>query len=57
MFNSLFKAVLGVVAVPVAVVADVVEVVVDPSKTGSYTALELGQMLQNLQDATNPNKD
>lgn len=56
MFESLFKAVLGAVTVPVAVVADVATLggaIVD--KNEPYTASAVKDVLQNLKDATKPN--
>ena len=55
-FESLAKAALGVVTVPVAVVADVVTLggaLTDKDKP--YTAGAVSDVLQNLEDATKPN--
>lgn len=54
-FESLTKAALAVVTVPVGAVADVVTmggVLTDREK--SYTAEAVGDLVQNLKDATKP---
>lgn len=55
MLESLTKAALGVVAVPVGVVADVVTLggaLTDQPKP--YTAKAVSDLVQNLEDATKP---
>ena len=55
MLESLAKAALGVVTVPVGVVADVVTLggaLTDKDKP--YTAEAVGDMVQNLEDAARP---
>ena len=55
MIESLAKAALGVVTVPVAVVADVVTLggaLTDKDKP--YTAEAVSDVVQNLEDATKP---
>jgi hypothetical protein len=55
MLKSLAKASLGVVTVPVAVVADVVTLggaLTDKDKP--YTAEAVSEVVQNLKDATSP---
>lgn len=55
MLESLTKAALGVVTVPVALVADAVTLggaLTDKDKP--YTADAVSDVIQNLEDATNP---
>jgi predicted benzoate:H+ symporter BenE len=55
MLESLAKAALGVVTVPIAVIADVVTLggaVVD--KDRPYTADAVSDVVKNLEDATKP---
>lgn len=55
MLESLTKAALSVVTVPVAVVADVVTLggaITDQNQT--YTGKAVSDMVQNLEDATKP---
>lgn len=58
MFESLAKAALGVVTVPVALVADVVTLggaLTD--KDQPYTADAASDIVKNLEDATKPDRD
>jgi hypothetical protein len=58
MLESLAKAALGVVTVPVAVVADVVTLggaVVERDKP--YTADAVSEVVKNLEDAAKPKQD
>lgn len=58
MLESLAKAAAAVVAVPVAVVADVVTLGGTLSDKGeSYTADALSDMVDNLKDATTPRQE
>jgi len=55
MFGDLFKAVVGVITVPVAIVADVVTlggVLTDKGQT--YTADAVSDVVKNLENATKP---
>lgn len=55
MFDSLFKAALSVVTIPVSVVADVATLggtLTDKDET--YTGSAVGDLVQNLKDATKP---
>jgi hypothetical protein len=57
MFESLAKAATAVVTVPVAVVADTITLggaLTDKNKP--YTAEALGDMVDNLKDATRPER-
>jgi len=57
MLESLAKAAISVVTVPVAVVADVVTLggsLTDKDKP--YTAEAVSDLVKNLENATNPNK-
>lgn len=57
LLNSLTKAAVGVVATPVALVADVVTMggaLTD--KDQPYTAEALADILKNLENATDPDK-
>ncbi len=55
MLESLAKAALGVVTVPVAVVADVMTMGgVLTDKDRPYTADAVSDIVQNLEDATKP---
>lgn len=57
MLESLAKAAVGVVTVPVAVVADVVTLGGSlTDKDEPYTASAVSDVVQNLADATNPTK-
>lgn len=56
MIGSLVKAAAAVVTVPVAVVADVVTLGgLSTEKDKPYTAEALGDLMDNLKEATNPN--
>jgi hypothetical protein len=56
MLESLAKAAVGVVTVPVAVAADVVTLGGSlTDKTEPYTAKAVSDVVQNLTDATKPN--
>jgi hypothetical protein len=52
MFESLLKAVVGVVTLPVAAVADVVTLGGTLSNQDSYTATAAKNVLKNLEEAT-----
>lgn len=55
MFDSLFKAALSVVTIPVSVVADVATLggtLTD--KEDTYTGEAVSDLVQNLKDATKP---
>jgi len=55
MFESLFKAALSVVTVPVSVVADVVTLGGSlTDKDEPYTTTAVSDAVQNLKDATKP---
>ena len=57
MLGSLVKAAAAVVTVPVSLVADVVTLGgVCTDKDRPYTADAVSDLVQNLKDATNPNK-
>ena len=57
MLESLAKAAVGVVAAPVAVVADVVTLGGSlTDKDEPYTASAVSDVVQNLTDATKPSK-
>lgn len=57
MLESLAKAAVGVVTVPVAVVADVVTLGGSlTDKDEPYTAAAVSDVVQNLADATKPTK-
>lgn len=57
MFESLAKAAVAVVTVPVAVVADVVTMGgVLTDKDQPYTADAVGDLVDNLKDATKPER-
>ena len=57
MLGSLVKAAAAVVTVPVSLVADVVTLGgACTDKDRPYTADAVSDLVQNLKDATNPNK-
>lgn len=54
--NSLVKATVGVVLTPVAVVADVVTFG-EGSKSGTHTGDMVENVVENLENAVDPNKN
>ena len=57
-FQSLVKATAAVVTVPVAVVADVVTLGGSLTERNEpYTSEEVGKLVDNLQNITDPKKD
>lgn len=58
LFSSLTKAVVGVVTLPVDIVADTITfggTLTDKDKP--YTAKKLGDIIDNIDDAVDPDKD
>lgn len=56
LLESLAKAAVGVVVLPVAAVVDLAEELDLKDNTGSHTGDALDNILQNLEDATTPRK-
>ena len=56
MLGSLFKAAVGVVTLPVAAIADAVEVVTGEVDTESHTGKTFDSIMKNLEDVVDPDK-
>lgn len=56
MLGSLFKAAVGVITLPVAAIADAVEVVTGEVDTESHTGKTFDSIMKNLEDVVDPDK-
>jgi hypothetical protein len=58
MFGDLLKATVGIITSPIDIVADIVTLGgTTTDKPESYTATKAKQVMKNLENATDPDKD